>query len=58
MEDLGPFVLHAEDVNEQVTLCNLSIHSELSRRVIEAQSDDSEAVEFRTISLSGGARAG
>ena len=36
VEDLSPYVLHAEDVSEQVTLCNLSVHSELSRRVIKA----------------------
>ena len=45
-------MLHAEDVSEQVTLCNLSVHSELSRHVIEAQSDDSEAAVFRVRFLS------
>ena len=58
VEDLGPYILHAEDVGEQITLCNLSIHSELSRLVIEAQSDDSKAAEFRTRFLSGDARTG
>ena len=41
VEDLGPYILHAEDVGEKITLCNLSVHSELSRLVIEAHSDDS-----------------
>ena len=58
VKDLGPYILHAEDVGEKITLCNLSVHSELSRLVIEAQSDDSEAAEFRTRFLSGDARAG
>ena len=53
IDDLGPYVLHAEDVGEQITLYNLSVHSELSMLVIEAQSDD-----FRTRFRSGDARAG
>ena len=36
VEDLGPYVLHVEDVSEHGTLCNLSVHSELPRLVIEA----------------------
>ena len=58
VKDLGPYVLHVEDVSEKGTLCNLSVHSELSMIVIEAHSDDLEATEFRTRFLDGDARAG
>ena len=58
VEDLGPYVLHAEDVSEKGTLCNLLVHSELSRLVTEVQSDDLEASKFCSRFLSGDARGG
>ncbi|XP_058202780.1 uncharacterized protein LOC131317231 [Rhododendron vialii] len=58
MNDLGSYALHFEEVRERVTLCNLTVQSTLSTRVVEAQQQDEEAKEFRTKFLSGNAREG
>ena len=58
VEDLSPYVLHAEETRERVTLCNLSVHSELSRAVTEAQADDPESLEFLGRYLRGDTRSG
>ncbi|XP_058185831.1 uncharacterized protein LOC131303057 [Rhododendron vialii] len=58
MNDLGFYALHFEEVRDWVTLCNLTIQSSLSNRVIEAQQHDEEAEELRTKFLSGNAQEG
>ena len=47
MENVGFFMLHCEEVNEGVTLCNLAIRSTLSTRVVESQQTDEEAATLR-----------
>ncbi|XP_058211686.1 uncharacterized protein LOC131323861 [Rhododendron vialii] len=58
MNALGSYALHFEEVRDGVTLCNLTVQSTLSNRVIEAQWQDEEAREFRTKFLSGNTRKG
>ncbi|XP_058219425.1 uncharacterized protein LOC131329998 [Rhododendron vialii] len=56
--DLGAYALHFKEVRDGVTLCNLTVQSTLSTRVVEAQQQDEEAGEFRAKFLSGKAREG
>ena len=58
MKHLGFFALHCEDIREGVTLCNLTVHSTLSTRVVEAQQMDEEARTFRAKFLNGEAPMG
>ncbi|XP_057504736.1 uncharacterized protein LOC130788191 [Actinidia eriantha] len=53
MKHLGFFALHCDDIREGVTLCNLTVHSTLSTRVVEAQQMDEEAETFWTKFLNG-----
>jgi recombinational DNA repair protein (RecF pathway) len=43
MNELGFYALHAEEVREGVTLCNLSVQYSLSTKVAEAQQGDEKA---------------
>ncbi|GFS40602.1 hypothetical protein Acr_00g0069490 [Actinidia rufa] len=58
VRDLGFCVLHCEELSEGVTLCNLTVHSTLLTRVVEAQQDDEEMGVLRTKFLSGEASEG
>ncbi|XP_057489935.1 uncharacterized protein LOC130775944 [Actinidia eriantha] len=58
MKHLGFFALHCEDIREGVTLCNLTVHSTLSTRVVEAQQMDEEAGTFWAKFLNGEAPMG
>ncbi|XP_058220482.1 uncharacterized protein LOC131330773 [Rhododendron vialii] len=58
INDLGSYALHFEEVHDGVILCNLTVQSTLSTRVIEAQQREEEVGEFRTKFLSGNAREG
>ena len=58
MGHLGLYALHCEEVSEGVTLCNLTVHSTLSTRVVEAQLTDEEAATFRARIEKGGSTDG
>ncbi|XP_057485869.1 uncharacterized protein LOC130772149 [Actinidia eriantha] len=58
MKHLGFFALHCEDIRDGVTLCNLTVHSTLSTRVVEAQQMDEEAGTFQAKFLNGEAPMG
>ncbi|XP_058216036.1 uncharacterized protein LOC131327058 [Rhododendron vialii] len=58
VNDLGHYASHFEEVQEGVTLCNLTVQSALSTQVGEAQQHDEEAEELRTKFLNGKARDG
>ena len=36
LQDLGLYAMHSEEIGDGVTLCNLTVHSTLSTRVVEA----------------------
>ncbi|GFZ09844.1 hypothetical protein Acr_21g0004430 [Actinidia rufa] len=58
VRDLGFYALHCEELSEGVTLCNLTVHSTLLTRVVDAQQDDEETGVLRTKFLSGEASEG
>ncbi|GFS40677.1 hypothetical protein Acr_00g0069800 [Actinidia rufa] len=58
VRDLGFYALHCEELSEKVTLCNLTVHSTLLTRVVDAQQDDEETGVLRTKFLSGEASKG
>ncbi|GFY88890.1 hypothetical protein Acr_06g0008300 [Actinidia rufa] len=58
VRDLGFYALHCEELSEGVTLCNLTVHSTLLTRVVDAQQDDEKTGVLRTKFLSGEASEG